>query len=282
MKLATVLLDGSPTVVARISDEPLRVVEGVPMMIDAIRLGAEALEAAYKRGRVVEEANLRFLAPIPQPGKIIAIGLNYLDHCREQNLKPPDKPLIFAKLPSAVIGPGAVIQWDPTLAARVDYEAELAVVVGKETRLVSPESALGYVFGYSCANDVTARDLQKGDGQWTRGKSLDTFCPMGPYLVTADEIPDPQNLAIRCEVNGEARQESNTREMIHDVKNLISYVSQAFTLNPGDVLLTGTPAGVGEYRGADYLLRDGATVVVEIEGIGRLQNLCRELTFRLR
>jgi 2-keto-4-pentenoate hydratase/2-oxohepta-3-ene-1,7-dioic acid hydratase in catechol pathway len=282
MKLAAVLLDNSAALVAKMGDEPLRKLDLTPDMLELLHVDRAEREAAYLRGQPVDEANLRFLAPIAQPGKIIAIGQNYMDHCREQHITPPDKPLIFAKLPSSITATGSIIQWDPELATKVDYEAELAVIIGKETRLVSPESAMNYVFGYTTANDVTARDLQKGDGQWTRAKGMDTFCPLGPWLVTADEIADPQNLAIRSTVNGEVRQDSSTREMVFDVKTLISYISRAFTLYPGDILLTGTPSGVGNFRNPPALLHDGDTVVVEIEGIGRLENLCRELTFRLR
>jgi 2-keto-4-pentenoate hydratase/2-oxohepta-3-ene-1,7-dioic acid hydratase in catechol pathway len=282
MRFATVLVDHTPVIVAQSRDGEPRILEGFGTMLDVIRAERSALDAAHQAGMPLDMAGLRFLAPIPQPGKIIAIGRNYMDHCREQNEEPPAKPLIFAKLPSSVIGPGAVIQWDPADTAQVDYEAELAVIIGRETRLVSAESALGYVFGYTIANDVTARDLQKGDGQWTRAKGMDTFCPLGPWLVSVDEIPDPQALAIRCEVNGEVRQDSNTREMIFDVRTLIAYASRAFTLHPGDILLTGTPAGVGQFRQPPALLQDGDTVAIEIEGLGRLENRCRALTFRAR
>jgi 2-keto-4-pentenoate hydratase/2-oxohepta-3-ene-1,7-dioic acid hydratase in catechol pathway len=282
MKLAAVLLDNSPAVVAKLGDEPLRKLDLTANMLELLHVDRTEREAAYRRGQPVNEADLRFLAPIGQPSKIVAVGQNYMDHCREQHITPPEKPLIFAKLPSSITPPGSLIQWDPELATKVDYEAELAVIIGKETRLVSPESAINSVFGYTTANDVTARDLQKGDGQWTRAKGMDTFCPLGPWLVTADEIPDPQNLAIRSIVNGEVRQNSSTREMIFDVKTLISYCSRAFTLYPGDVLLTGTPDGVGNFRNPPALLHDGDTVVVEIDGIGRLENRCREVTPRLR
>jgi 2-keto-4-pentenoate hydratase/2-oxohepta-3-ene-1,7-dioic acid hydratase in catechol pathway len=282
MKLATVLLNGAPRLVGKVGGESLRRLDTELDMIGLIRAGQAEAERAYRYGEPVEEAGLRFLAPIPTPGKIIAVGLNYMDHVREQNGTPPAQPLLFAKLSSAVLAPEGVIEWDPAVATRVDYEAELAVVIGRPTRLVSPENALSHVFGYTCANDVTARDLQKGDGQWTRAKGMDTFCPLGPWLVSSDDIPDPQALAIRCEVDGVLRQDSNTREMVFDVKTLISYISRAATLQPGDIILTGTPAGVGQYATPPALLRDGARVVVEIEKIGRLANICRELSFRLR
>lgn len=217
------------------------------------------------------------LAPVERPGKIIAIGLNYMDHCRETNTEPPKRPLIFTKFTTAITGPNTPIQWASALTEQVDYEAELAVVIGKRARHVSEAEALDYVFGYTCANDVSARDLQFGDGQWIRGKSLDTFCPIGPVLVTKDEIPDPQALAIRCILNGEHVQESNTSEMIFGVAHLISFASQAFTLEPGDIILTGTPHGTGAFRNPKLFMKHGDRVAVEIDGIGRLENTCEVL-----
>jgi 2-keto-4-pentenoate hydratase/2-oxohepta-3-ene-1,7-dioic acid hydratase in catechol pathway len=214
------------------------------------------------------------LAPIGRPGKIIAIGKNYLEHARETKSEPPKNPVVFAKFPTTLIGSGETITWSAALTQNVDYEAELAVVIGRTARRVAESDALDYVFGYTCVNDVTARDLQHGDGQWVRGKSLDTFCPMGPVLVTADDIPDPQNLAIRCELNGQTVQDSRTSEMIFGVAYLVSFCSQAFTLEPGDVILTGTPHGVGYHREPPLLMKHGDTVAVEIERIGRLENPC--------
>lgn len=282
MRFATVLYNGVPHLVAAPDEQSPRLIEGFADMFGIISAPRPTLEAAYANGKPLPETGWRWLAPLPRPGKIIAIGLNYADHCRETGQQPPDKPLIFAKLNSSVIGNGDVIEWDPSITNRVDYEAELAVVIGKETRLVSEENALAHVFGYMAANDVSARDLQAGDGQWTRAKGMDTFCPLGPWLVSADEIPDPQNLAIRCTVNGEVRQASSTSEMIFGVKAIISYVSRVFTLYPGDVILTGTPSGVGNVMQPPRLLTDKASVVVEIEKLGRLENICRELTFRVR
>ena len=213
---------------------------------------------------------------VPKPGKIVAIGLNYFAHAAEQGIEPPTEPLIFAKFPSAVIGDGDAIRWDPALTSQVDYEAELAVVIGKRARHVSESDALDYVHGYTCANDVSARDLQFADKQWVRGKSLDTFCPLGPALVTTDEIPDPQALTLRCLVNGEVLQEGSTADMIFPVARVIAHVAAAFTLEPGDVILTGTPPGVGMSRKPPRFLRDGDEVTIEIEGIGRLVNRCEE------
>jgi 2-keto-4-pentenoate hydratase/2-oxohepta-3-ene-1,7-dioic acid hydratase in catechol pathway len=279
MRFAYVLLDESPVVVAQANEnDDWRRVEFAHGMLDVLNADWAYVEKSIRNGQTISADNLRFLAPITQPSKIVAIGLNYMDHCREQNAQPPEKPLIFSKFPSTITGPNTVIQWDPALTNAVDYEAELAVVIGQETRLVTPESALNYVFGYTCANDVSARDLQFGDGQWTRGKSLDTFCPLGPVIVTTHEIPDPQKLAIRCEVNGQALQNSSTSQMIFDVKNIVAYASRAFTLYPGDIILTGTPAGVGNFRNPKVMLHDGDRVMVEIERIGRLRNTCREIT----
>lgn len=217
---------------------------------------------------------VKLLAPVRRPGKIVAIGLNYMDHCREQKVDPPAKPVIFAKFATAVIGPGAAIKWSGALTQQVDYEAELAVIIGRTARSVTQTAALDYVLGYTAANDVSARDLQFEDRQWVRGKSLDTFCPLGPALITSDEIPSPQELAIRCELNGERVQDSNTREMIFGVAQLILFCSQAFTLEPGDVILTGTPHGVGFFREPNLFLKDGDRVTVEIDKVGRLENPC--------
>jgi 2,4-didehydro-3-deoxy-L-rhamnonate hydrolase len=224
----------------------------------------------------LDPAAVEWLAPLPRPGKVIAVGRNYREHVTEGGSRVPDTPILFAKFSTSVIGPGADIVWDPELASAVDLEAELAVVIGRRARGVSPEEALGFVLGYTCLNDVTARDLQAADKQWVRSKSLDTFCPMGPVLVTADEIPDPGDLRIRSFLNGAPMQDSTTRELIFDVPHLISFCSRAFTLEPGDVIATGTPAGVGIYRDPPVLLKDGDEVVVEVERIGRLVNRCRE------
>lgn len=220
-------------------------------------------------------AEARLLAPVQRPGKIVAIGLNYMDHCREQNIAPPEKPLIFTKFTTAINRPGGVIEWSASLTQQVDFEAELAVIIGKPARRVSEAAALDHVFGYTVANDVSARDLQFSDGQWIRGKSLDTFCPLGPWIVTKDEIEDPQQLPIGCEVNGQRLQNSNTSEMIFSVQALIAFCSRAFTLEPGDLILTGTPDGVGVFRDPKIFLKNGDEVVVSIEGIGSISNTCR-------
>jgi acylpyruvate hydrolase len=213
---------------------------------------------------------------LTNPSKIVAIGLNYMDHCREQHVEPPKAPIIFTKFPTAIIGPGEAIRWDPALTSQVDFEAELGVVIGRTARNVSEAEAMEYVAAYTICHDVSARDLQLGDGQWVRGKSLDTFCPLGPYLVTKDEISDPHHLAIRCTVNETVLQDSNTAEMIFNIPHLIAFSSRAFTLLPGDIIATGTPHGVGLFRSPKIFLKDGDVVTIEIEGLGQLVNPCIE------
>jgi 2-keto-4-pentenoate hydratase/2-oxohepta-3-ene-1,7-dioic acid hydratase in catechol pathway len=212
--------------------------------------------------------------PIERPGKIVCVGLNYRDHAEEQGAELPERPLLFAKFPTALIGPGEPIVI-PALVTEPDYEAELAVLIGQTVKGASKENALEAVRGYLCANDVTARDLQYGDRQWTRGKSIDTFCPIGPQLVPAAEVPDPHALRIRATVSGEVLQDSTTANLIFGVDELIAFASQAITLQPGDLILTGTPAGVGYFREPKRLLQDGDVVTVEIEGLGELTNPVR-------
>jgi 2-keto-4-pentenoate hydratase/2-oxohepta-3-ene-1,7-dioic acid hydratase in catechol pathway len=208
---------------------------------------------------------------ISRPGKIVCVGLNYLDHAQEGGMELPKAPLLFAKWPNTLIGDGDAIVLPPE-ATEVDYEAELGVVIGTKAKRVSEADALEHVEGYICLNDVSARDMQFGDGQWTRGKSLDTFCPVGPRLVAREEIADPQQLGIRCIVNGTALQDSSTAQMIFSVAEIIAYVSQVITLEPGDLIATGTPAGVGVFRDPKVLLQDGDEVSVEIDGLGTLTN----------
>lgn len=226
-------------------------------------------------GDRLDLAQVKLLAPVSRPGKIVAIGLNYRDHCREQDIDVPERPLIFTKFTTSVIGPGQAVCWSEEQSKQVDFEAELAVVIGREARNVASNQALDHVFGYTAANDVSARDLQFSDGQWVRGKSLDTFCPLGPVLVSADEIPSPQQLAIRCRVNGQTLQDSSTSEMVFSVAELVAFCSRWFTLQAGDLILTGTPHGVGVFRDPPIFLGDGDRVEVEIESIGCLENVCR-------
>jgi 2,4-didehydro-3-deoxy-L-rhamnonate hydrolase len=212
--------------------------------------------------------------PIDRPGKIVCVGLNYRDHASESGLDLPTRPLLFAKWQTSLVGPGEDIVL-PSITDEVDFEAELGVVIGSTARAVAVDDALEHVAGYICVNDVSARDAQMGDGQWTRGKSFDTFCPVGPALVPAAEVADPQALAIRCLVNGEALQDSTTAEMVFSVAQLIAFTSEGITLEPGDLIATGTPAGVGFARKPPVFLRDGDEVTVEIEGIGALTNPVR-------
>lgn len=209
--------------------------------------------------------------PFPRPGKVICVGLNYRTHAEEAGLSLPHTPLLFAKLVTAIVGDGTPIQI-PRISDQIDYEAELGVLIGERARGISPRRALDVVAGYTCFNDVTARDLQRGDGQWMRGKSLDTFGPVGPRLVASSEITDPQALAISCRVNGKLMQESNTSDMIFSVAEIIAFISEAITLEPGDLIATGTPSGVGSQRNPPRWLRPGDTVAVEIDCIGSLIN----------
>jgi 2-keto-4-pentenoate hydratase/2-oxohepta-3-ene-1,7-dioic acid hydratase in catechol pathway len=219
---------------------------------------------------------VKLLAPVRRPGKVICVGVNYSEHAKEGGRDAPDHPILFAKFPTSVIGHGGEIRWDPGLTQAVDLEAELAVVIGRTCRRVAESEALEYVAGYTCLNDVSARDLQFADKQFVRGKSLDTFCPIGPWLVTRDEIPDPQALRISSFINDEPMQDASTSEMVFGVAELIAYCSRAFTLEPGDIIATGTPSGVGWYSEPRRMLRDGDVTTIEIEGIGRLVNRCVE------
>ena len=205
------------------------------------------------------------------PGKIVCVGLNYVDHAREVDLELPKRPLLFAKWPNAVIGDGDVIVI-PRGIEEVDYEAELAAVIGTRVKGVSAETALEAVAGYTCLNDVSARSIQFSDGQWTRAKSLDTFCPIGPRVVPAAEVGDPQSLRIACRVNGETLQDGTTADMIFGVAELVAFVSATITLDPGDVIATGTPPGVAMGRPEPRYLAPGDTVEIEIERIGVLTN----------
>lgn len=248
-----------------------RLLADVHGTLAAIRRALALGRPAATRGR----AGVVVLPPVTHPGKIIAVGRNYHEHAAEEGQAAPADPVLFTKFPSALIGDQAEIVWRAADTGQVDYEAELAVVIGRRARDVSASRALDHVLGYACLNDVSARDLQFGDGQWVRGKSLDTFCPLGPWLVTPDDLPDPDALRIRCLVNGEAVQDASTSEMVHDVPSLIAFCSRFMTLEPGDVIATGTPGGVGVFRDPPRFLADGDEVTVEIEGVGQLVNRCR-------
>jgi 2-keto-4-pentenoate hydratase/2-oxohepta-3-ene-1,7-dioic acid hydratase in catechol pathway len=207
---------------------------------------------------------------IPLPQKVVCVGLNYRDHADEQGVALPERPLLFAKWPNTLIGNGDAIRI-PSISQNVDYEAELGVVIGRRAKGVSAGDALSFVEGYVVANDVSGRDLQFADGQWVRGKSLDTFLPVGD-LVPASEVPDPQALAIRAVLNGEVMQDSSTSNQIFGVAEVIAFVSQAITLEPGDLIITGTPAGVGAFRVPPVWLKPGDEITIEIEGVGSITN----------
>lgn len=235
---------------------------------DALACGLDV----SRPGQDIALSEVRLLAPTRRPGKLLAVGNNYLAHARESGKDAPGAPVIFAKATSSVIGPGEAISFSTDHSIQVDYEGELAVVMGRTTRRVAPEQALQHIFGYTVCNDVSARDAQFGDGQWVRGKSFDTFAPLGPWVVTAESIPDPQTLAIRTRVNGVPLQDGTTSQMIFSVAELIAYISTYITLEPGDVVATGTPEGVGFARVPPIFLGDGDLVEVEVEGIGVLRN----------
>jgi len=220
----------------------------------------------------ISKSDAHYLPPIMRPSKIIAIGLNYKDHAAECKIEIPNQPLVFSKFPNTLIGHKQRICWHLAISRQVDFEAELAVIIGKQIYRCSKDFAFDAVWGYTCANDVSARDLQFGDGQWVRGKSLDSFCPLGPWIVQKDEIPDPHNLEIQCVVNSRIMQKSNTNQMIFSIPELISFLSHHFTLYPGDIILTGTPDGVGVFRKPPVFLVDADNVSVEIEKIGCLAN----------
>jgi 2-keto-4-pentenoate hydratase/2-oxohepta-3-ene-1,7-dioic acid hydratase in catechol pathway len=229
--------------------------------------------ASYSAG--VDIDSIKIKPPITDPSKIIAIGLNYMDHVRETGMAMPNIATMFCKYPSSLIGTYEEIRWNTQLTQKVDFEAELAIVIGKTARNVTEDDAFDYIAGYTNCNDVSARDLQLETGdQWLRGKCLDTFCPLGPWLVTRDEIPGPNSLAIKCLVNGELMQDSNTNQMIFRIPFLIKYLSEAFTLLPGDVVITGTPHGVGAFRERPVWLKYGDEIIIDIEGIGQLTNSC--------
>lgn len=254
-------------------------------MVAFLALGQPAMDAARRVDQALRngslalasppicfgETTVRLLAPVPTPTKIVCIGLNYRDHCEEDNKPVPERPIIFAKYPTAVIGPGQPIV-RPKLTQQLDFEAELAVVIGRGGKHVSIEDAPNYIAGYTIGHDVSARDIQFGDGQWVRGKTFDTFCPMGPALVTPDEVGDPHKLEIRSLVNGQVMQHSNTRHLVFNSYYLVAFLSQVVTLQPGDCILTGTPGGVGAFRNPPVWLKPGDVVTIEIEKLGALTN----------
>jgi 2-keto-4-pentenoate hydratase/2-oxohepta-3-ene-1,7-dioic acid hydratase in catechol pathway len=235
--------------------------------------GLDRARQAAERGRPFAADGVKLLAPVPDPPKVICIGLNYADHARESGVAPPPEPVVFSKFATAVAAPGEPIVL-PKVATQVDYEAELVVVIGRTGRYIPRASALEYVAGYCPGHDVSARDwqLEKPGKQWLLGKSFDTFAPFGPALVTRDAVPNPGNLSIQFRRNGETLQNSNTNQLIFSIEDLVAYVSQVCTLVPGDVLFTGTPPGVGFARKPPVFLRPGDVAEVEIESLGVLRN----------
>ncbi len=250
---------------------------GYPDVLSVLRGGAgtlrqiEAVVSSPPTGAVFPLDEVRLLAPVPRPTKLICIGLNYRDHAEETKMALPSVPTVFVKFATAVIGPGEAIVL-PKASTRPDYEAEFAFVIGKGGRHIPAEAWREHVFGYTMLNDVSARDVQTATSQWTMGKSFDTFAPMGPWLVTADEIPDPHALDIRLTLNGAVMQDSNTRNLIFGVPELVAYLSSVFTLEAGDVVSTGTPAGVGFARKPPVYLRAGDQVEISVSGLGELRN----------
>ncbi len=233
---------------------------------------AVELALASPDGDVMDLASVKLLHPLSDPGKIICVGQNYMDHIREQKAEVPTTPILFSKATTAIIGPGEPVRWPVGLTEKADPEVEVGVIIGKLMKGVPKEKALDHVFGYTILNDVSARDVQFGDKQWVRGKSLDTFCPMGPVIVTKDEIPDPQNLRLTCAVSGRTWQDSNTKEMIFPIAELLAFICRGITLMPGDIIATGTPNGVGAFQNPPVFLKAGDTMRLEVEKIGVLEN----------
>ncbi|ACT03573.1 fumarylacetoacetate hydrolase family protein [Paenibacillus sp. JDR-2] len=230
-------------------------------------------ESKERQDRYLDESQVVVGPSVPEPGKIICIGLNYRKHAEETNMPLPEYPILFSKFSNALAAHGEDVPL-PRSTQKVDYEAELAIVIGRTAKNVSVDEALDYVFGYSTSNDLSARDLQTRTSQWLAGKSCDKFAPVGPYLVSKDEVGDPNDLRISCTVNGEVRQDSNTSDMIFNCKEIVSYISQCMTLSPGDIILTGTPEGVvmGYPPEKQVYLQDGDVVTIEIEKLGALTN----------
>ena len=282
MRLATIETWAGPRAALQIGDTFLdihatdanlpgnvrQILEGGPEMLSAV-----AALGNRPGGAKVPAAQVKYHAPIADPRKIICVGLNYKDHAAESGSPIPKEPILFSKYPTALIGHGETIVL-PKVSQEVDFEAEFVIVIGKKGRHLTLANAMEYVAGYSVGHDVSARDwqLRKDGKQWMVGKTFDTFAPMGPVLVTKDEVKDPQNLPIRLKLNGQVMQNSSTSQMIFGVAELLVYLSQVFTLEPGDLIYTGTPPGVGVARKPPVYMKDGDVVEVEIEGLGVLRN----------
>jgi 2-keto-4-pentenoate hydratase/2-oxohepta-3-ene-1,7-dioic acid hydratase in catechol pathway len=266
------------------SGEFLGSVDGGPWVpLSAVGIDVADTPALIALGDAVERAvrgapasvgrtDVDLACPVVRPSKMLGIGLNYLGHIDEQDERRPKYPRVFGKYPNSLTGPTDPIVVDPRLTEKADYESELAVIVGRRSRWLEPEQALAAVYGYAVANDVSSRDWQVIDEQFSRSKSMDTFCPLGPWITTADEVPDPHVLRVTCDVNGERRQDSTTARLLFDVVELLVYLSRSMTLEPGDVILTGTPHGVGFVMDPPQFLKPGDVVRCEVEGLGVIEN----------
>lgn len=235
------------------------------------------IENKLSNVKFIEITNETLSAPLTNPGKIVAIGLNYSEHAGESKMKLPEHPLVFAKFPSSITGPADTVEIPKDITQQVDYEVELGVIIGREAKNVSANDALNYVFGYTVLNDISARDVQFSESQWVRAKSFDTFCPLGPVIVTSDEIGNPQNLEMGCDLNDKVMQVDNTRNMVFGVADLISRLSRSFKFEPGDIIATGTPSGVGFSRKPAVYLKNGDIIRSWITGIGEMVNPVREV-----
>ena len=281
MRLVTFSHRGQRRLGARSGDSIIDLSAADPSIPCTMKEFLEAGDNAISRARTIIDGGTHAIsatdvtihAPIDNPEKIICIGLNYADHAAESSMPIPDEPIVFSKYASSIIGPDENIV-APRASSQVDYEVELVVVIGKSGRNISEEDALNHVAGYMVGHDVSARDyqLEKPGAQWMMGKTFDTFAPIGPDLVTTEDVPDPHNLGIRCILNGKTVQDSNTSQLIFDVPKLIAYLTHVFTLAPGDLIFTGTPHGVGMGREPQLWLKHGDRVICEIDGLGRLEN----------
>ncbi len=253
---------------------PADMLEFIAQGSDALDRARECVERSSAQGYDLDAVTL--LAPIPRPRKnVFCLGLNYRDHAAETGAKLPERPIYFTKPPTCVIGPDEAIVIDPRISEQVDWEVEFTLVIGRGGRDIEPDRVMDHVYGYTVANDVSARDLQFNHGQWFKGKSLDTFAPIGPCIVTADEVNDPSSLDVSLRVNGVEKQRSNTRELIFDIPTMVSQLSAGTTLEPGDLIMTGTPDGVGFSRKPPEFFKDGDVVEAEVQSVGVLRNPVR-------
>ena len=272
MKLVTFRRKGAAfTQVGAVEGTDVKVLASYPDMIAALDAGLEKLKRSAAAASTLPLSDVELLAPIPRPSKLICIGLNYRDHAIESNMAMPKIPTVFCKFPTAIVGPGVPVVL-PRISTQPDYEAEFAFVIGKGGRYIKAADWQDHVIGYTMINDVSARDIQLATSQWVMGKNFDTFAPMGPCITTADEIADPHDLPISLTLNGETLQNSNTKELIFKLPELVEYLSSILTLETGDIVSTGTPAGVGFARKPPIYLKAGDEMVVKVAGLGELKN----------